>query len=340
MIALYPMKMRPYFRHGVETPWGGEGLRELFCKAIPDDLTGESLEISALPGMPSVVENGELKGKTLQEVYEMYQGRLTGLPDGMDFPLLVKLLDAREMLSVQVLPGDDYAAKRHGKLGKTEAWVVLHAPTGAKLVLGLKEGADLKRAVEAGTLEDALSWLPVEPGDVLYIPHGLVHALGGGVRVYEIQQSSDVTYRLWDWDRPGPDGKKRALHTSDALKVARSLSGKALPGVSVEVPGGRQTVYIANGYFELWRLDASGQIPLPGGRMRLMTALGRGVLGWDGGLLALSAGDSVVIPADCDAVLDGSLTVLLSAPCDRAQLTKLLGERVHLVAGFDDLEAL
>lgn len=340
MIGLYPMKMRPWFRHGVETPWGGEGLRELFCKAIPDDLTGESLEISALAGMPSVVENGELKGRTLREVYETYRGRLTGQKDGAEFPLLVKLLDAREMLSVQVHPGDDYAGRRHGKLGKTEAWVVLDAPPGAKLVLGLKPGRELKQAVEAGALEDALNWLTVTPGDVLYIPHGLVHALGGGIRVYEIQQSSDVTYRLWDWNRPGPDGKLRALHTEDALEVARPLAGAALNGVSVDVPGGRQTVYIANGYFELWRLDASGRMALPGGRMRLVTALGRGVLGWADGALALSAGDSVVIPADSDAWLEGSLTALLSAPCDRAQLTALLKDRVNQVAGFDDWEAV
>jgi mannose-6-phosphate isomerase len=160
---LYPMKMRPAFRHGADTPWGGEGLRELFCKAIPDDLTGESLEISALPGHESVVENGALKGRTLLDVYETYGARLTGLPDGDGFPLLVKLLDAREMLSVQVHPGDAYAARRHGKRGKTEAWVVLDAPPGARIVLGLKAGADLAEAVRAGTLEDALSWLSVSP---------------------------------------------------------------------------------------------------------------------------------------------------------------------------------
>ncbi len=111
---------------------------------------------------------------------------------------------------------------------------------GARIVLGLKAGADLAEAVRAGTLEDALSWLSVSPGDVVYIPHGLVHALGGGVRVYEIQQSSDVTYRLWDWNRVGPDGKPRALHTEDALKVARRLPA-VLRGVALEGPGGGTT---------------------------------------------------------------------------------------------------
>lgn len=329
------MKMRPAFRHGVDTPWGGEGLRDLFCKPIPDDLTGESLEVSALPGLSSIVENGELKGLTLQEVYETYRGRLTGLSDAAGFPLLVKLLDAREMLSVQVHPGDEYAARRHGKLGKTEAWVVLDAPPGARLVLGLKEGTDLGSAIRNGTLEDALSWLPVSPGDVVYIPHGLVHALGGGIRVYEIQQSSDVTYRLWDWNRTGPDGRKRALHTEDALNVARPLPGKKAPGVSLDVAGGRMTAYISDGNFELWRLDVSGRMALPGGQMRLLTALGRGVAGFEGGGVALSAGDSLVIPAECGAWIDGNLTLLMSATCDKARLGLLFGNRTAEIAGFE-----
>jgi mannose-6-phosphate isomerase len=328
------MKMRPYYRHGAETPWGGEGLRELFCKAIPDDLTGESLEISALPGMESVVENGELAGKTLREVFETFGETLTGLPAEAGFPLLVKLLDAREMLSVQVHPGDEYALTHHGKRGKTEAWVVLDAPQGSKLVLGLKDGITLAEAIEAGALEDALSWLPVAPGDVLYIPHGLVHALGGGIRVYEIQQASDVTYRLWDWNRVGPDGKARALHTEDAIRVARPLAGMKSPGAAMDMPGGRMTVYIADGNFTLMRLDVNGRMALPGGQMRLLTALGRGVLGWDGGVLAFAAGDSLVIPADTEAWIDGNLTALCSAPCDRARVEALVKEKAALVTGF------
>jgi mannose-6-phosphate isomerase len=336
---LYPLKMRPYYRHGVETPWGGDGLKTLFHKDIPDDLTGESLEISALPGMDSYVENGDLAGMPLGEVYATQRGRLTGLPDEAGFPLLVKLLDAREMLSVQVHPGDAYAAKRHGKRGKTEAWVVLDAPPGAKLVLGLKEGITLREAVSGGDLEGALAWLDISPGDVLYIPHGLVHALGNGIRMYEIQQSSDVTYRLWDWNRTGPDGKKRALHMEDALAVARPLTGGKLSGVTMEAEGGRKTVYISDGNFELWRLDASGRMALDKGQMRLITALGGGVLGWEGGALPLSAGDSVLVPADTAAYVEGNLSVLMSLPGDRAGLKALLGERAGQVAGLNEEEA-
>jgi mannose-6-phosphate isomerase len=157
--------------------------------------------------------------------------------------------------------------------------------------------------------------------------------------VYEIQQSSDVTYRLWDWNRTGPDGKARALHTQDALNVARPLTGKKLDGVALTVPGGRATVYICDDNFELWRLDVSGRMALPAGSMRLLTALGRGVLGYGGGAVAFSAGDSLVVPAETDAWIDGSLTLLMSATSDRAHLRTLLGERVREVAGFEREEA-
>jgi mannose-6-phosphate isomerase len=157
--------------------------------------------------------------------------------------------------------------------------------------------------------------------------------------VYEIQQSSDVTSRLGAWNRVGPDGKPRALHTEDALKVARRLPGEVLTGVALEGPGGRSTCYICDDNFELWRLDVAGRMALPAGQMRLVTALGRGVLGSDGGAEAFHAGDSIVIPAETEAWLDGSLTALVAAPADRARLEALMGDRARRVAGFIREEA-
>jgi mannose-6-phosphate isomerase len=183
---VYPLKMKPYFRHGEDTPWGGSALGALFGKDIPDDRTGESLEISALPGRESVIENGPLAGLTLTAAISKWGHDLTGDVEG--FPLLLKLLDAREMLSVQVHPDDTYAgANEGGKLGKTEAWLILSAQPGAKLVYGVNvEDSDaLKKAVEDGKLEESLRWVNVLPGDVLYIPHGCVHALGGGLVIVE-----------------------------------------------------------------------------------------------------------------------------------------------------------
>ena len=163
---IYPLLMAPYFRHGEETPWGGSMLRDAFMKDAPDDRTGESLEISALSNRESMVRNGLHAGKTLRRMIELWGEELTGPMDG-EFPLLLKLLDAQQTLSVQVHPGDDYAMAHDGKLGKSEAWVVLNCDPGAKIAYGLDtHGEDLRAIVESGRLEDALHWETVRPGDV------------------------------------------------------------------------------------------------------------------------------------------------------------------------------
>ena len=207
---MYPLLMAPYFRHGSETPWGGSMLRDVFLKDAPDDQTGESLEVSALEGRESLVLNGPQAGRTLGSMIRLWGKDLTGEIEGA-FPLLIKLLDARELLSVQVHPDDAYAAANEGgKLGKTEAWVVLNCEPGAKLAYGVTAGKEeLAELARAGRVEEALNWLTVRPGDVLYIPAGTVHALGGGIQCYEVQQSSDVTYRLWDWGRVDKNGNPR-----------------------------------------------------------------------------------------------------------------------------------
>ena len=335
-MMLYPLKLSPYFRHGDETPWGGRALADVFGKAIPDDHTGESLEISALPGMQSRIENGELAGRPLGEAVEGWGEALTGLKEP-GFPLLVKLIDARERLSVQVHPGDDYAGAREGKRGKTEAWVVLAAPYGAQLVYGVKtEGRELKDIVAEGRLEDALNWTAVQPGDVLYIPHGMVHAMGGGLLVYEIQQSSDVTYRFWDWGRVDEQGRGRALHTEQALDVTRpKLKLPKLSGATLLARGGSVTYYISNEYFELKRLNVAGDMPLVAGRMQLITALGPCALAWPDGDMALEAGDGVLVPAALEgAVLKGRVSALCATTPDREALKQALGYRAGAVAGL------
>ncbi len=334
---LYPLKMMPYFRHGEETPWGGHALRDFFGKDIPDDRTGESLEISALPGRESVVENGPLAGFTLSRVMEEWGRGLTGDAEG--FPLLLKLLDAREMLSVQVHPDDAYAgAHEGGKLGKTEAWLVIAAEPGAKLVYGVTaDTAEALRAqVEAGKLEENLRWVTVQPGDVLYIPHGCVHALGGGIVIYEIQQSSDVTYRFWDWGRLGKDGQPRALHTAAALDVSRpQLKLDKLPGATLITTGGSRTAYISDANFELWRLNVAGNMPLESGRMLLLTSLGEAEVKWADGSFPLNPGESCLVPAGLEGVVVAGRTAVMCATVpDRPALREALGYRAELVAGL------
>ncbi len=281
MNNLYPLLMAPYFRHGVETPWGGHMLRDAFMKDAPEDVTGESLEISALPGHESVVANGPHAGKPLSRMIELWGEALTGRIEG-EFPLLLKLLDAQQPLSVQVHPGDDYATEHDGKLGKSEAWVVLNAEPGAKIVYGLDtKGEDLRAIVAEGRLEECLHWQIVRPGDVYYIPNGTVHALGAGIQCYEIQQSSDATYRFWDWGRVGLDGQPRQLHTEKALDV--SVADRRMEkqeGTTVLCKGGSRTYYISDAHFELCRLNLSGRMPLESGRMLFLTPMSPCTLRW------------------------------------------------------------
>ena len=180
---LYPLLMSPHFRHGSETPWGGFMLRDIFMKDAPDEITGESLEISALPGQESLVANGEHAGKTLTRMLELWGDALTG--GGEKLPLLLKLLDAQQPLSVQVHPDDAYAEANEGKSGKTEAWVILNAEPSSRIVYGLDtQGEDLRKVLEEGRLEECLHWETVRPGDVFYIPSGMVHALGACIQCY------------------------------------------------------------------------------------------------------------------------------------------------------------
>lgn len=333
-----PMKMRPYYRYGEMTPWGGDALRLLFGKDAPEDRAGESLEVSALEGMESVILSGEFTGMTLAAALRNHYAEIVGEENG-PFPLLLKLLDARDTLSVQVHPGDDYAREHDGKLGKTEAWMVLSADPGAKIAYGLKPTDEkLSDIVARGEFEQALNFVTVAPGDVYYIPHGMVHALGGGVQVYEIQQSSDATYRFWDWGRVGKDGKPRALHTRKALDVTRpELHMGKVAGATILTEGGSVTHYVCDENFSLMRLNVAGTMPLRFPKMAFVTPLGPCELEWDGGGMELAPFETALIPA-CQntARIKGRLPALCSTPPDRESLRAGLGYRAEDVAGLTE----
>ena len=333
---MYPLIMAPYFRHGAETPWGGTMLGDLFMKETPDDITGESLEVSALDGRESMVLNGPQAGRTLSSMIRLWGKDLVGDIEG-EFPLLIKLLDARELLSVQVHPDDTYARANEGKFGKTEAWVVLNCEPGCKIAYGIDtNGRDLRSVVEDGEIESVLNWVEVRPGDVFYIPAGTVHALGGGIQCYEIQQSSDVTYRFWDWGRVGRDGKPRELHTQKALDVSKV--GDILPkceGATVLRKGGSITYYISDGNFELGRLNVSGKMPLHDGRMHMITPMAPCKITWQGGEISPMPFSTVVIPAGLENVyIEGDLKALMSSPCAQEALRRELDYRAENVAGL------
>lgn len=313
---MLPVRMHPAYRYGDMTPWGGDGLRTAFHRDIPDERTGEALEISAIPKLESVTDMGE----TLSELLERDGARLAGDYAGEAFPLLLKLLAAKQPLSVQVHPDDAYAREHENKLGKTEAWVILKAEEGASILYGIKEGVTLERlraGLESGEdIEPLIARVPVRAGDVYYMPSGMVHAIGGGIVLYEIQQSSDVTYRLWDYNRTNAAGEKRPLHIRQSLDVI----DPALKGRRARMPETDRSGIVNLLDVPAFRLDCAcvgGECPLspaPHG-FRMLTALAALRMSWQGGAMDLAAGDSVLLPASCPAVtLTGLGRALISTP--------------------------
>jgi mannose-6-phosphate isomerase len=226
-ISLYPLRFKPIYK---EVIWGGEKLREEFGKTDAPPMTGESWEISGVQGNISVVENGYLKGNNLQEITEIYMGELVGdqvyEKFGVEFPILIKYIDANDLLSIQVHPDDELARERHKAYGKTEMWYIIDSEPEAKLISGFAEPISKEIYLENfknKTLPEILNYEEVSPGDVFFMPAGRVHAIGSGILLAEIQQTSDITYRIYDWDRLDANGKGRELHTElaiDAIEYA------------------------------------------------------------------------------------------------------------------------
>jgi mannose-6-phosphate isomerase len=219
--SLYPLLFNPIFKERI---WGGDKLKTVLNKDIPFDNCGESWEISAVPGDVSVVKEGKLTGKALDELIRTYQGQLVGNKVyekfGNTFPLLIKFLDAQEDLSIQLHPNDELAQKRHNSFGKTEMWYVMQADEGASVRSGFNRKIDHKTYLEhlnRNKLDDILNIIQVQADDVIFLPAGRVHSIGKGLVIAEIQQTSDVTYRIYDFDRTDNKGNKRQLHTEEAL---------------------------------------------------------------------------------------------------------------------------
>lgn len=222
MNQLYPLKFTPLYKERI---WGGGRMHAYLNKPVCENgRCGESWELSGVEGHISVVSNGFLEGNDLEELIEIYMGDLVGdrvyEQFGLEFPLLIKFIDALDDLSIQVHPGDKLARERHNAYGKTEMWYVLHADPGARLISGFNQPLERDkylRYLESGRLPELLHSEEVKAGDVFHIPAGRVHAIGKGIILAEIQQTSDITYRIYDYDRTDGDGKPRELHTSLAL---------------------------------------------------------------------------------------------------------------------------
>ena len=220
-MKFYPLTFTPILKDRI---WGGTKLKTYLNKPIVSETTGESWEISTVPGDISVVNNGVLQGKNINEIIDLYPEEILGKSVitrfGKQFPLLFKFIDAKEDLSIQLHPNDALAKERHNSFGKTEMWYVMQADESARLVVGFKNDSNQQEYLahlENKNLIDLLNEYPVSKGDVFFLETGTIHAIGAGVVVAEIQQTSDVTYRIYDWDRVDANGNGRELHTELAL---------------------------------------------------------------------------------------------------------------------------
>ncbi len=218
---LYPLKFNPILKERI---WGGKKLKTLLNKNSTKPKIGESWEISDVKGDTSIVSNGNFKGKSLQELLETYKQDLVGIHNykifGTKFPLLIKFIDAKEDLSIQLHPNDELAAKRHNSFGKTEMWYIMQAESDSNLIVGFNQKVTPElylKHLENKTLPKILNFEKVTSGDTYFIEVGRIHAIGAGVLLAEIQQTSDITYRVYDWDRKDAQGNERELHNDLAL---------------------------------------------------------------------------------------------------------------------------
>lgn len=224
MSELYPLKFETDLKEKV---WGGNALNTRYNKGSSlSQKIGESWELSAVSESQSVISNGFLAGNSIEELIEVYMGDITGdsVYDkfGNEFPLLIKLIEANQDLSIQVHPGNDLAKKRHNAYGKTEMWYILECEKDSKIYTGFREGVTkelYEEAIANGNIADLLNKEHVEPGDTFFTPAGRVHAIGAGIVLIEIQQTSDITYRIFDWNRKNTSTEKRELHTDLALEA-------------------------------------------------------------------------------------------------------------------------
>lgn len=312
--TLAPIKMLPAYRYGKATPWGGDALEGLFGRQLPDKRTGESLEISALSGLSSQDE----EGNTLPELIQKHGENLVGRYADQPFPLLLKLISARDLLSVQVHPDDAYAKEHENKLGKTEAWIIVDCEKGAELVFGVKEGTSMdeleKASLKGAAIEKLLERVKIKPGDAFMINAGTLHAIGAGIVLYEIQQSSDVTYRFYDWQRTDKDGNKRPLHLKKALDVVDlDVRPSTYPKKAI-TPA--RTLLVECPYFATESLRGCDKEALPSfaGSFGMLTALSPAILYYSGEAMELEAGQTVFLASNgYDLTVTGE-KLLLSYP--------------------------
>jgi mannose-6-phosphate isomerase len=320
-MSLYPLKLIP---QPSERLWGGSRLGT-FVPGFADLKTKGPIGEAWLVYADNKIANGALAGQTLQQVASQYREQLLGTVSveryGSKVPLLAKFLDPSQWLSIQVHPDDTYALTKEthtGYLGKTEAWYVLDAKHDSSIIWGFKQEVtqeQVREAIAKGTLEDFMNYVPVQMGDVIYNPAGTVHALGPDVFIYEIQQSSDLTYRLYDFNRKDSSGNLRELHVDKALEVSSLTASQNAKRKTLEVlPGMTELVRTDFFVLEKWTLDGKLSLTTEQESLELLTVIAGGVtLHTQTEVLELTQAESVVLPASLGKYeLSGQAGVLRS----------------------------
>ena len=301
-----------------EKIWGGTKLHDVFGYEIPSKTTGEYWAISAHPNGVSTIANGRYKGYGLDQLYREEKA-LFGNPKSEVFPLLTKILDANDWLSVQVHPDDTYALEHEGEHGKTECWYVIAADEGAEIIYGhnAKSKEELAQMITAGDWEHLLTKIPVKAGDFFYVPSGTMHAIGKGILILETQQSSDTTYRVYDFDRKDASGKTRDLHLKQSIDVL--TIGKPANSTPARVISGNLdlTTLVSNAFFTVYKWQISGQVDFKRTAPYLLLSVleGQGQLVIEGTSYPIKKGNHFILPNDVNSwELTGELTLIVSQP--------------------------
>lgn len=305
------LKMKPVFK---EMIWGGHKLRDVYGYDIPSDNTGECWAISAHKNGDCLIADGEFEGKSLSWLFDNHRELFGGI-EGNQFPLLVKIIDAKNDLSVQVHPNDEYAGEHEHSLGKTECWYVLQADEGTNMVMGhhAKSKEEFVKAIEEDDYDNLLNKFQIKKGDFFYIPSGTLHAICSGSLIYEAQQSSDITYRVYDYHRKDKDGHERQLHVQQSIDVT-NISADAdqqKEFVSVPLENGTRTCMVESEFFKVYSYKMTGKNTVANDAPFQMVSVidGEGTLNGD----VVKKGDHFVICSDQkETNFDGNMEVMIT----------------------------
>lgn len=309
-----PLILAPVLQEKI---WGGKKLHDVFGYDLPSDKTGEAWAISAHPNGPSTVKNGPYQGMTLAEVWDQHRD-VFGNEKGEVFPLLTKILDAADNLSVQVHPDDQYGMEHEGELGKTECWYVIDADEGSEIIYGhhAQSKEELEQMILDGKWDALLRRIKVKEGDFFFVPSGTIHAIGGGITILETQQSSDTTYRVYDYDRKDEQGNTRELHVKQSVDVTTVPHIDPTPEMnSVKQGDATITTFVKTSFFDVYKWEVNGKADFVATAPYTLVSVlhGNGKLIVEAGEYELTKGTHLILPNDIkEWTIEGNLEIIAS----------------------------